>query len=79
MATERISTARLKSLLAAEAFCQAARSEYVNHGIVTARSWPWLDQWMRRSGDTKYGKPKPVHPIWCGSCLRRHIAGEHDQ
>lgn len=60
MATEQVSARRMKSLLAAEAFCQAARSEYVNGGIVTAKSWPWLDQWMRRSGDIKYDKPKQV-------------------
>lgn len=71
-----ISKNRLKSLLAAEEFCRAARIGIVESGFVGIREYPWFAKWMRLSGKSCYDKPKPVSKTWCGSCRKRHIAGE---
>lgn len=62
MAMVQISENRLKSLLAAEAYCQAARCDIVDFGLVTRRAWPWFDQWMRHTGNRRYLHPKAVSP-----------------
>ena len=77
MAKVLISENRLRSLLAAEEFCRAARLEYSASGLVTSRSWPWFDQWMRRTGKGCFKAPLPTSPHWCSLCKRRHISGEH--
>lgn len=77
MAKVEISENRLRSLLAAEAFCQALRKDVCDYGGMTKRCWPWFDQWMRRTGKVKYETPKPVHPTWCCDCRGYHVSGEH--
>ena len=78
MKTIQLSENRYRSLLAAEEFCRAARLEYAGpQGLVTARSWPWFDRWMRLAGKSKYDAPKPTRAVWCGNCLCRHVVGRH--
>lgn len=77
MAKVEISENRLRSLLAAEAFCQAVRKDFANHGAMTRLSWPWFDQWMRRTGKVKFEAPKPVRATWCCECRGYHVSGEH--
>lgn len=75
MAKVQITEARLKSLLAAEAFAQAARIAIVDTGNMN-NAYPYFDRWMRYSGKkVKYGQPKKLHPVWCCSCKKRHIVG----
>jgi len=75
LAKVEISEARLKSLLAAEAFAQAARIAIVDTGNMN-NAYPHFDRWMRYSCSTiKYGKPTKLYPVWCCSCKKRHIAG----
>jgi hypothetical protein len=72
-----ISEARLKSLLAAEAFCQAAREAIASGGFVGNKEFGHLDRWMRLTGKRKYARPKRLAPVWCYQCKRRHVYGEH--
>lgn len=76
MAKVTISENRLKSLLAAEEFCRAARLDYSDYGLVTKRSYQWFDRWMRLSGRSRYDKPKPTRPVWCSNCRKRHVSGD---
>lgn len=62
-----ISKNRLKSLLAAEEFCRAARIGIVESGFVGNREYPWFARWMRLSGKSCYDKPKPISKTWYGS------------
>lgn len=73
-----ISEHRLKQLLAAEQFCLAARTGFSTTGNVGQLEYRWFDRWFRLAGAYKYDVPKPVKPVWCGSCLKRHIAGIHE-
>lgn len=70
-----ITKPRLKSLEAAEAVAQQVRLSIVTIGYVGAEVYPFLEQWMRRTGNVKYEKPKTPAKTWCGSCKKRHIAG----
>lgn len=67
-----ISESRLRALEAAEAFCQAARIDFVECGGLRFRSYPWFDRWMRLSSQ-RYGKPKEVRRTLCKSCNTRHV------
>ncbi len=76
MAKIEISKARYKSLLAAEAFCQAARDSISNTGYII-NAMPHFDAWMRHTpGGIKYLLPKKPYPVWCCNCKKRHIFGE---
>lgn len=71
-----ISASRLKSLLAAEAFCQAARICIANNGNID-NAIPHLNRWMRYSGKkVVYAAPNNLRPVWCADCKRRHIYGK---
>ena len=76
MANVTVSANRMKSLLAAEEFCRAARIGIVDRGFVGRVEYPWFERWMRLSGRAKYDQPKRVPPVWCGSCKKRHVAGK---
>ena len=71
-----ISAARYKSLLAAEAYCQASRICIANNGN-TNNAFPHLNRWMRYTGKKiKYANPTNLYPVWCSSCKKRHIYGK---
>jgi len=74
----KLSARRLRALLAAESFAQRARLSFCAAGVVGAECWPWFDRWARLAGKrAAYAVPDMPAPVWCGSCRRRHVAGQH--